>query len=56
MKFMKLSNPKIKKVVIYFMKLNFKKESYISGRNFSISKNKKTHSDKMSSFLGNGTF
>lgn len=29
MKFMKLSNPKIKKVVIYFMKLNFLKKNLI---------------------------
>ena len=61
---MERSGSKIKKVLIFSQK-SFSyisgngtslKTSYISGGNFPSSKNKKTKSEKISYFSGNGTF
>ena len=46
-----------KEAVLIFRETElFKKTSYISEGNFLSSKNKKTHSEKMSYISGNGTF
>ena len=49
---MELSSPKIKKVLIF----SEIERSYILGRNFPSSKNKKTNSEKICYISGNGTF
>ena len=48
--------PRLKNV-LYFWKWSFLASywSYISGRNFASSKNRKNRSEKMSHFWGNGT-